>query len=69
MYRSFKPRLDWFSVNRRLAQSPHLRLVVGIYQGRSALIRVSTGSVLATNPRAALSVIADLCAPKIAEAA
>lgn len=70
MYRQFKPRCDWYSVNRRIAQSPHLRLVVGLYAGRSALIRPSTGAVLATNPKQAFSVIAELsAAPKVALAA
>lgn len=69
MYKQFKPRIDWFSVSRRLGQSPHLRLVVGLYAGRSALIRPSTGAVLATNPKAAFAVIAELSAPQIAKAA
>lgn len=70
MYRSFKPRLDWFSVSRRLGQSPHLRLVIGIYGGRSALVRPSTGTVLAVTPKAALAVIAELsAAPQVAKAA
>lgn len=69
MYRQFKPRIDWFSVSRRLGQSPHLRLVVGLYAGRSALIRPSTGAVLATNPKQAFSVIAELSAAPMAKAA
>ena len=69
MYSSTRMRCDWYSVARRLGQSPHLRLVVGIYGGRSALVRPATGSVLATNPKAALAVIAELCAPPLAKAA
>lgn len=65
----FKPRSDWFSVQRRLAQTPHLRLVVGLYGGRSALVRPATGTVLATSPKQALAVIAELCAPPLAKAA
>lgn len=65
----FKPRIDWFTVQRRLGQSPHLRLVVGWHAGKSALIRVSTGSVLATNPKQALETISDLRASAMARAA
>lgn len=55
-------RVDWFSVQRRLWQSPHLRLVVGTYGGRSALKRGS--AVLATTPKAALAVIDALSATR-----
>jgi len=51
-------RVDWFSVSRRLAQSPHLRLAVGSYRGRPALV-TRDGFPLALSPKAALGVIAD----------
>lgn len=63
-----RSRVDWWAVQRRLAQSPHLRLVVGTYGGRPALMRIG-GSPLATTPKAALGVIAELCQPVLAKAA
>jgi hypothetical protein len=41
---------------------------VGTYGGRSALMRIG-GSPLATTPKAALGVIAELCQPALAKAA
>lgn len=60
-------RVDWYSVSRRLAQTPHLRLVVGSYCGRPALVRGT--SVLATTPKDAFAVIRELSAGRMALAA
>jgi len=50
-----RQRIDWCGVQRRLAQQPHLRLVVGTFAGRPALLRGRT--VLATSPKRAMAAI------------
>lgn len=62
-----RQRVDWYSVNRRLAQTPHLRMVVGYHAGRPALMRGT--AVLAITPKAAFTVIRELSAGRVARAA
>ncbi len=67
MWKGTRQRCDWFNVQRRLAQTPHLRMVVGSYRGRPALIRGT--AVLAVTPAAAFAVIRDCSEAKPAMAA
>ncbi len=64
---SARSRVDWYSVSRRLAQTPHLRLVIGFYCGKPALVHGTR--VLATTPKDAFAVIRELSAGRLALAA
>lgn len=67
MWKGTRQRCDWFNVQRRIAQTPHLRMVVGSYRGRPALKRGD--AVLATSPAAAFAVIREWSEGKPALAA
>lgn len=67
MYQGTRQRCDWFNVQRRLAQTPHLRMVVGSHRGRPALVRGT--AVLAVTPKDAFAVIRDWSAERPALAA
>ena len=57
MWSGTRQRCDWYNVQRRLAQTPSLRMAVGSYRGRPALVRGT--AVLAITPKAAFAVIRD----------
>lgn len=67
MWKGTRQRCDWFTVQRRLAQTPHLRMVVGSYRGRPALKRGD--NVLATTPAVAFDVLREWSEAKSALAA
>lgn len=67
MWSRTRQRCDWYNVQRRLAQTPSLRMAVGSYRGRPALVRGT--AVLAVTPKAAFAVIRDWSAERPALAA